>query len=245
LITPPHHQTFLLDGVTGSGKTEVYFALIRHAIAPRETNARPHPRNRPSNPVRTTFYKSISWTHGQLFHGQLTPKQRIERWHAIQSQHVDIIISPRSALFTPSTALGLIIVDEEHDGSYKNEFAPYYHARDCAIMYAKLINIPIVLGSATPSIELLYAATQQRITKLALPERIDISRDIIALPDPHRRYAERVKHRSLRTHRHHASPTNQHLHTTKSPSALAPQSPWYQRITPLPQLRTGRSMHTL
>jgi primosomal protein N' (replication factor Y) len=180
-ITAPHHHTYLLDGVTGSGKTEVYFALIRHAIAQGKQSIVLIPEIALTTQLGQRFMTQFPGRVA-IIHGQLTPKQRLERWHAIQSHHVDIIIGPRSALFAPASNLGLILVDEEHDGSYKNEFSPYYHARDCAIMYAKLTNIPIVLGSATPSIELLYAANQQRITKLVLPERIDTSRDIIALP---------------------------------------------------------------
>ena len=180
-IDTPHHETFLLDGVTGSGKTEVYFALIRHAIAQGKQTLVLIPEIALTTQLGQRFTTQFPGRVA-IIHGQLTPKQRIERWHAIQSQQADIIIGPRSALFTPVSALGLIIVDEEHDGSYKNEFAPYYHARDCAIMYAKLANVPVVLGSATPSVELLYATNQQRITKLALPERIDVSRDVIALP---------------------------------------------------------------
>ncbi|NBU63396.1 MAG: primosomal protein N' [Chloroflexia bacterium] len=180
-ITTPSHEIFLLDGVTGSGKTEVYFALIRHAIAQGKQTLVLIPEIALTTQLGQRFVTQFPGRVA-IIHGQLTPKQRIERWHAIQSQHAEIIIGPRSALFTPVCALGLIIVDEEHDGSYKNEFAPYYHARDSAIMYAKLANVPIVLGSATPSIELLYAASQQRISKLTLPERIDVSRDVIALP---------------------------------------------------------------
>ena len=180
-ITTPHHQTFLLDGVTGSGKTEVYFALIRHAIAAGKQTIVLIPEIALTTQLGQRFTNQFPGRVA-IIHGQLTPKQRLERWHAIQSHQVDIIIGPRSALFAPVRALGLIVVDEEHDGSYKNEFSPYYHARDCAVIYAKLNSVPIVLGSATPSIELLYAATQHRITKLTLPERIDTSRDVIALP---------------------------------------------------------------
>ena len=180
-ISTPQHHTFLLDGVTGSGKTEVYFALIRHAISCGKQTIVLVPEIALTTQLGQRFSNQFPGRVA-IIHGQLTPKQRLERWHAIQSHHVDIVIGPRSALFAPVAALGLIIVDEEHDGSYKNEFSPYYHARDCAIMYAKLNSIPIILGSATPSIELLYAANQQRITKLVLPERIDTSRDVIAMP---------------------------------------------------------------
>lgn len=180
-ISAPRHQTFLLDGVTGSGKTEVYFALIRHAITQGQQTLVLIPEIALTTQLGQRFMTQFPGRVA-IIHGQLTPKQRLERWHEIQSHHVDIIIGPRSALFTPVGKLGLIIVDEEHDSSYKNEFSPYYHARDCAVMYAKLANIPIVLGSATPSIELLYAANQHRITTIILPERIDTSRDIVALP---------------------------------------------------------------
>lgn len=180
-INSTQHQTFLLDGVTGSGKTEVYFALIRQAIVHGKQTIVLIPEIALTTQLGQRFALQFPGRVA-IIHGQLTPKQRLERWHAIQSHHVDIIIGPRSALFAPTATLGLIIVDEEHDGSYKNEFAPYYHARDCAIMYAKLANVPVVLGSATPSIELLYAATQKRISTLSLPQRIDTSREVIALP---------------------------------------------------------------
>lgn len=180
-ITTAHHHTFLLDGVTGSGKTEVYFALIRNAIAVGKQTIVLIPEIALTTQLGQRFTMQFPGRVA-IVHGQLTPKQRLERWHAIQSHQVDVIIGPRSALFAPIHEIGLLIVDEEHDGSYKNEFSPFYHARDCAVMYAKLNSVPIVLGSATPSIELLYAANQQRITKITLPERIDTTRDVIPLP---------------------------------------------------------------
>jgi primosomal protein N' (replication factor Y) len=99
--------------------------------------------------------------------------QRTQRWHAIQRRQYDVVIGPRSALFAPIQNIGLVVVDEEHDSSYKSDVGIKYHARDGAMMYAKQSGCP-VLGSATPSVELIAAAQDSRIQRLDLPERIHV-----------------------------------------------------------------------
>lgn len=175
------HHTFLIDGVTGSGKTEVYCVAIRALITQQRQTLVLIPEIALTTQLAQRFEARFPG-RVVLLHGQLTPKQRIQRWHDIQANHYDVIIGPRSALFAPIPRLGLIIVDEEHDASYKSDAGIRYHARDSAIMYAKLIHCPVVLGSATPSVEIIEATQSARITRLVLAERVDSTHTAIPRP---------------------------------------------------------------
>ena len=166
------HRTFLLDGVTGSGKTEVYFALIDECLKQGKQVLVLVPEIALTTQLAARFSNRFPGRVG-VIHGQITAKQRRQQWYQSLTNTMPIIIGPRSALYVPQPSLGLIVVDEEHDASYKSEFTPYINARDAAVMYAKIANIPVVLGSATPSIEVMHAISQQRITHLTLPERLD------------------------------------------------------------------------
>jgi len=168
-------QAFLLDGVTGSGKTEVYLQAIAHVLAQQkqvlvlvpEIGLTPQTIQR----FRERFTVPVI-----ALHSAMTEKQRFQAWLHAKSGEAKIVIGTRSAIFTPFAHLGLIIVDEEHDLSFKQQDSFRYHARDVAIMRAHLSHIPIVLGSATPSLETLHNAQQKRYQHLRLLERAGAAR---------------------------------------------------------------------
>ena len=161
---------YLLEGVTGSGKTEVYLQLIRATLeAGRqalllipEINLGPQTLGR----FEQRFNARIA-----LLHSALTDRERMDIWLAARDGEVDIVVGTRSALFTPLKHPGLIIVDEEHDASYKQQEGLRYHARDLAVVRARFENLPVVLGSATPSLESLHNADQGRYAHLRLSLR--------------------------------------------------------------------------
>lgn len=164
------YKCFLLEGITGSGKTEVYLQLIAEVVARGqqamvlvpEISLTPQIVDR----FRQRFHVSIV-----TFHSGLTDKQRLDGWLAARNGSASIIIGTRSAVFTPLPRLGLIIIDEEHDGSYKQQEGFRYSARDVAIYRANTGKFPIVLGSATPSLESLHNALGGRYQLLELTQR--------------------------------------------------------------------------
>ncbi|MFZ2315334.1 MAG: primosomal protein N' [Gammaproteobacteria bacterium] len=165
-----HFQTFLLDGVTGSGKTEVYLHAIADVLVKDkqvlvlvpEISLTPQTIAR----FRARFPVQIAALHSELSDGE-----RLLAWQAASLGEARIVIGTRSAIFTPFSELGLIIVDEEHDSSFKQQDRFRYHARDLAVLRANINQIPIVLGSATPSLESLFNVERKRYTCLSLPER--------------------------------------------------------------------------
>jgi primosomal protein N' (replication factor Y) len=163
-------QVFLLDGVTGSGKTEVYLQAITHILKQKkqilvlvpEIGLTPQTIQR----FRERFSESVV-----ALHSGLNEKERLNAWLAAKNGEAQIVIGTRSAVFTPFLNLGLIVVDEEHDLSFKQQEGFRYHGRDLAIKRAHWNKIPIILGSATPSLESLHNAKQNRYHHLHLPER--------------------------------------------------------------------------
>ena len=161
---------FLLYGVTGSGKTEVYLQLIRHCLEAGkqalvlipEINLGPQTVER----FARRFNARIA-----LLHSGVNDRERLDAWLAARDGEADIVIGTRSALFTPLKHPGLIIVDEEHDASYKQQEGLRYHARDLALVRARQEHLPIVLGSATPSLESLHNAHAGRYALLKLTQR--------------------------------------------------------------------------
>ncbi|MFK7867257.1 MAG: primosomal protein N', partial [Alphaproteobacteria bacterium] len=160
----------LLDGVTGSGKTEVYFQAIAENLA----------RNRqsvillPEIALSSHFLTRIKTHFGivpTLWHSDLTPATRRKAWHHIATGKAKIVLGARSALFLPFQSLGLVVVDEEHDASYKQSDGVCYHARDMAVMRAKYANAAVILASATPSLESLVNAQQEKYDHYQLPDR--------------------------------------------------------------------------
>lgn len=164
-------QTFLLSGVTGSGKTEVYLRCISEQlrrgkqalILVPEISLTPQTVDR----FRARFSEPIA-----LLHSNLPPKKRALMWAKAQQGVAKIIIGTRSSILTPLPALGIIVLDEEHDPSFKQTSGFRYSARDLAIRRAQLLNIPVVLGSATPSLESAFNAKMNRYHQLHLPNRI-------------------------------------------------------------------------
>jgi len=171
------HSTFLLHGVTGSGKTEVYLQAIAHALEEGkgaivlvpEISLTPQTVER----FKARFSSGKLQTLVAVLHSHLSAGERHDEWHKIRQGRARIVIGARSAIFAPVDPLGLIIVDEEHEHTYKQEEAPRYHARDVAIMRGQMESAPVVLGSATPSLESYYNCTIGKYTLLELPERVD------------------------------------------------------------------------
>ena len=164
------YRASLLEGVTGSGKTEVYLRLTAEVLARAgqvmillpEINLTPQLEAR----FRERFGVAIA-----VFHSQLAEGERRRAWLSVQRGEAQILLGTRSAVFTPAPRLGLIILDEEHDSAFKQQEGFRFSARDVAVMRARLSDIPIVLGSATPSLESLHNAEQQRYGWLTLPYR--------------------------------------------------------------------------
>jgi primosomal protein N' (replication factor Y) len=163
-------QPFLLFGVTGSGKTEVYLRAIQEALAQEKRALVLVPEIALTPQLARRFLRRLGGGIA-LFHSGLTRAQRLDEWRRIRSGQVSVVIGTRSAVFVPLEQLGLIVVDEEHDPSYKQEDGCPYNARDMAIARAKLDAACVVLGSATPSFETFVNAQRGKITRLDLPGR--------------------------------------------------------------------------
>jgi primosomal protein N' (replication factor Y) len=161
----------LLYGVTGSGKTAVYVAAMQRALAAGKSALLlvPEIGLTPGTAAQmvAAFGKDVA-----LLHSQLTPDERAEQWHRIRRGEARVVIGTRSAVFAPMPELGLILVDEEHDGSYKQEETPRYHGRDVAVMRAKLLGCAVVLGSATPSLESWQNAERGRYARVEIRQRV-------------------------------------------------------------------------
>lgn len=164
-------QVHLIHGITGSGKTEVYLRLFEDCLKRGKQGMFLVPEISLTPQLLKRFSNHFT---GQLavFHSQLTPNEREFQWDAMMTGKAQILLGARSALFCPIPALGLIILDEEHEPSFKQDEKLKYHARDAAIMKGKLLDIPIVLGSATPSLETYFAAKEGRYSYHSLPHRV-------------------------------------------------------------------------
>lgn len=163
-------STTLLHGVTGSGKTEVYVRAIREVIAQGKQAILLAPEI--ALATQTLQRLATRLPRVAVLHSGLTNAQRAFHWEQIRSGQASVVIGPRSAIFAPTPNLGLVIVDEEHESSYKQDTAPRYHGRDVAVMRAKLAAVPVVLGSATPSMESYHNAQTGRYDLLTLPSRV-------------------------------------------------------------------------
>jgi primosomal protein N' (replication factor Y) len=160
----------LLDGVTGSGKTEVYFEAVADAIR----HGRQSLILMPEIALTAAFLDRFAARFGTRpaeWHSQLTQRRRARTWNAVAEGDVSVVVGARSALFLPYADLGLIVVDEEHDPAYKQEDGVHYHARDMAVVRGHIAKIPVVLASATPSVETVVNARRGRYRHLTLPER--------------------------------------------------------------------------
>ena len=162
----------LLYGITGSGKTAVYIAAMQRALAAGKSALLLVPE---IGLTPGTAAQMVAAFGGEvaLLHSQLTPDERAEQWHRIRRGEARVVIGTRSAVFAPMPELGLIVVDEEHDSSYKQEETPRYHGRDVAVMRAKFLGCTIVLGSATPSLESWNNAERGRYARVEMLERVE------------------------------------------------------------------------
>ena len=160
----------LLDGVTGSGKTEVYFEAVAETIR----KGRQCLILMPEIALTAQFLDRFAQRFGTRpaeWHSEIGARKRARTWSAVANNEVNVVVGARSALFLPYADLGLIVVDEEHDAVYKQEDGVHYHARDMAVVRARIADIPIVLSSATPSVETVVNARRGRYRKLALAQR--------------------------------------------------------------------------
>src|SRR5215471_2918956 len=160
----------LLDGITGSGKTEVYFEAIATAITRRRQALILMPEIALTGQFLDRFAARFGARPSE-WHSELTPRKRARTWHAVANNEVSVVVGARSALFLPYADLGLIVVDEEHDSAYKQEDGVHYHARDMAVVRARIADIPILLASATPSLESEVNTRRGRYARMPLPER--------------------------------------------------------------------------
>ena len=160
----------LLDGVTGSGKTEVYFEAVAEVIRRGKQSLILMPEIALTGQFLDRFSRRFG-VRPLEWHSELTPRTRQRNWAAISAGEAPVVVGARSALFLPYADLGLIIVDEEHDQAYKQEDGAHYHARDMAVVRAHIARIPIVLASATPSVETEVNARKGRYQRVALPSR--------------------------------------------------------------------------
>jgi len=173
-------RVFLLHGVTGSGKTEVYLQAIARALEDGkgaivlvpEISLTPQTVER----FKARFSNGPLQTLVAVLHSHLSAGERHDEWHKIRQGRAKIVIGARSAIFAPVEPLGLIIVDEEHEHSYKQEEAPRYHARDVAVVRGQREEATVVLGSATPSMESYHNAKRGKYTLLEMPSRVDDKR---------------------------------------------------------------------
>jgi len=213
----------LMLGVTGSGKTEVYLRLLRRVLDRGESGLVlvPEISLTPQTAGRFVrrFAREIDATGNPVavavLHSGLTASQRHAEWRRVESGEARIVIGARSAIFAPfgegqsAAKLGIVIVDEEHDGSYKQDQLPRYHARDVALKRAQLVGCPVLLGSATPSLESWHNARSGRYTLIEMPERVGGGvLPKVRVVD----LAEERRNRTVDAHRQHAiGPTLEHL----------------------------------
>jgi primosomal protein N' (replication factor Y) len=162
---------FLLHGVTGSGKTAVYMAAMQRALDRGLSSILLVPEIG-LTPQSVGLLDAAFGSRVALLHSQLTPQERSDQWRRIQRGEAPIVVGTRSAIFAPVPNLGLILVDEEHDGSYKQEETPRYNARDVAVVRAKLEKAVVVLGSATPSLESWQNSAQGKYTRIQIKDRV-------------------------------------------------------------------------
>jgi primosomal protein N' (replication factor Y) len=171
------NRVFLLHGVTGSGKTEIYLQALAHALEQGkgaivlvpEISLTPQTVER----FKARFSSGPLKTLVAVLHSHLSAGERHDEWHKIRQGRARIVIGARSAIFAPVDPLGLIIVDEEHEHTYKQEESPRYHARDVAIVRGQMEGAAVVLGSATPSMESFYNCSRGKYTLLEMLERVD------------------------------------------------------------------------
>lgn len=163
-------MTFLLHGVTGSGKTEIYMRALAEVIAQDKQGIVLVPEI--SLTPQTIRRFGARFKRMAVWHSRLSPGERYDTWRRCRDGLVDVVIGARSALFAPLPNLGLIVIDEEHDPSYKQSDMPHYHTRAVALEIARRVGATVILGSATPDVESYYRATRGEFKLLELPKRV-------------------------------------------------------------------------
>src|SRR5579863_489624 len=171
-VAPRSFSGMLLHGITGSGKTAVYLAGMRDVLEAGRSAILLVPEIGLTPAVAADLHQ-IFGDEVAILHSALSDKERAEQWHRIKRGEARMVVGTRSAVFAPVNDLALIIVDEEHDASYKQEETPRYHARDVAVVRAKMANAVVVLGSATPSLESYFNAKKNKYTLIDLPDRVE------------------------------------------------------------------------
>ena len=230
----------LLDGVTGSGKTEVYFEAVAEVIRRGKQALILMPEIALTGQFLDRFagrfgVRPLEW------HSELTPRTRARNWAAIAAGQAQVVVGARSALFLPYADLGLIVVDEEHDQAYKQDEGAHYHARDMAVVRASIAKIPVLLASATPSLETEVNARKGRYQRVALPSRfggqhmphieaIDLRRDAAAARTVHLAAAGRA---------------DPHRGRAPRAGAVVPQPPRLRAADAMPGLRASLRLHDL
>lgn len=192
-------ETFLLHGITGSGKTLVYLELLRHVVHERGRGAIVLVPEIALTPQTVDRFRSVFGDAVAVLHSALSDGERYDAWLALRRGERRIAVGARSAIFAPIPDVGAIVVDEEHEASYKQAETPRYHAREVAVMRARLAGAVCVLGSATPSLESWVRAEQGKFRRLTLPDRAGAGRlpevevvDLRATREEARRQAERL-----------------------------------------------------
>lgn len=176
-------QPFLLQGVTGSGKTEIYIRCIQQILEQGKTAIMMVPEIS-LTPQTVERFRQRFGDRVAILHSGLSQKERFIEWKKIHDKQVSIAVGARSAVFAPFTNLGIIVIDEEHDGSYKQDSTPRYHARDTAVMRARSQNAVVLLGSATPSLESTHNTQLDKYKYLSLEKRVgDRMLPIVSLVD--------------------------------------------------------------
>ncbi len=166
-------KVFLLHGVTGSGKTQVYIEALKETIQTGK-NAIVLIPEIALTPQTVARFRAVGGEAIAVFHSKMSPGERYDAWMACYQDKIQVVIGPRSALFAPLKNVGLIVVDEEHENSYKQtDTAPRYHARDVAVFWANMNKATVILGSATPSLESFYNARRGKYTLLEILNRVD------------------------------------------------------------------------
>ena len=165
-------SSILLHGVTGSGKTAVYLAAMRSVLDRAKSAILLVPEIGLTPAVAADLQQAFA-DQVAILHSALTDRERAEQWHRIRRGDARVVVGTRSAVFAPVSHLALVIVDEEQDSSYKQEEMPRYHARDVAVMRAKMAGAVVVLGSATPSLETYFNTTNNKYELVELPDRIE------------------------------------------------------------------------
>ncbi|GHT17359.1 primosomal protein N' [Planctomycetales bacterium] len=193
-VRSSQHQTFLLHGVTGSGKTEVYIQAI-HEVVRRKKQAIVLVPEISLTPQTVGRFKS-RFPYVAVLHSHLTDAERHRQWSNIAEGNVQVVVGARSAVFAPLPKLGLIVIDEEHENSFKQDTAPRYHTRDVARKRAELAGIPLVLGSATPSLESYTGANAPAsLSLISMPNRVkNLSMPLVEIVD----LREEVRNRTTR-----------------------------------------------